>query len=149
MHRLAGPWLHDSWPASIAIFKDVQLLIITTPRYIFWPPSEMHERRIRMKWTGGLCPPHALTSIAFYAGQIDEGAAIDKFEEENGKHYGHGKIGYGQNVFWTFHGDSWDLGSEPHFGDESHEYFGTFFEVGHAWLLDQPMEESTAIRDRM
>jgi hypothetical protein len=104
----------------------------------------MQERQIRRKWTGSLHPPHTLTDIAFYAGQMDEGTAVEKFVEENDKHYGHGMGRCGQNVFWNFDDDSqsWELGREPHFRDHSHEYFGIFTEMepqGYTWL--QPIED--------
>jgi hypothetical protein len=109
----------------------------------------MQERCIRRKWTGSLCPPHALTNIAFYAGQMDEGEPIENFVEENAKHYSHGMIGYGQNVFWTFDGDSWKLGREPCFGDGSQEHFGIFTEMEseYTWLLPMPEDPQATQRD--
>jgi len=63
-----GPWESPSWSITLALFPQIHFLIVTTPRYLIWPPTEDVFAAVRQRWTRSLSERHQLSKIIIHWG---------------------------------------------------------------------------------
>ncbi|KAJ7271677.1 hypothetical protein C8J57DRAFT_1226259 [Mycena rebaudengoi] len=80
---VSGPWtLNPSgWAESLSKLSAIHTLIITTPCYIIWPPTETRLSELLLEWTSHM-GRSSLREILLNCGFIDEGYSTLLYEIE-------------------------------------------------------------------
>ncbi|KAF7335857.1 DBF4-type domain-containing protein [Mycena sanguinolenta] len=73
-----APWDSNTWRLAISRIPSIRTLIVSTPCYLIWPPTQERHDAILQEWTAQLRrDSSSLSVVVLNFGYKDEGYAID------------------------------------------------------------------------
>ncbi|KAJ7454099.1 hypothetical protein FB451DRAFT_1280218 [Mycena latifolia] len=141
-----GPWDDEHWATSLchSDISHIELLILTTPVYPFWPPTQQAVDKLLESWLGPLPPSSQLKKFIVHCGN-DEGMRFAPYHDHLDLPPGlnSGKLTYrtalpaSQDTSWELPTLKWkrietssrswtwqeDMGSSTYCGLGEHKYF--------------------------
>lgn len=139
---LVSPWDSNNWRLALCLLPHVKQFILTTPRYIIWPPTLQQFQTTLNQWTAQIRRSgnrSQLQEIVVHCASGDEGESFNTWQEDDGiVAYGLDGSHLGVNWVWAkqasgkwdFHGETSQFisdGEEYLFGPGNNEYEETWF----------------------